>query len=63
MINLNDFYTEKNEKGYDKVSWKSDYTTQETGNPELPVYRVIYVLPVDTKITEVKFTRKEKKSY
>lgn len=60
-INLNDIQTYKIENGYDKIRWKSDYTTQETGNPELPIYRVTYVLPIDTKITEVKFTRKEKK--
>lgn len=60
-IDLIDFRTEKSEKGYDNISWKTDYTTREVGNPELPVHRVTYVLPVDAKITEVNFTKKERK--
>lgn len=47
--------------GFDKINWKSDFQTKEVGNPELPIYRVTYVLPIDAKIEEVNFTRKEKK--
>lgn len=46
--------------GFDKLNWKSDYKTNEVGNPELPVYRVSYVLPVDAVITGVTFKRKRK---
>ena len=42
--------------GYDKINWKSDFRTKEVGNPDLPVYRVSYVLPVDVLVTGVRFT-------
>ena len=47
-------------KGFDRIDWKSDYTTREIGNPELPVYRVSYVLPIDAVVTGVSFKIKEK---
>ncbi len=46
--------------GFDKLNWKSGYTTREIGNPELPVYRVSYVLPIDAIVTGVNFKFKEK---
>ena len=41
------------QNGFDKISWKSDFRTQEVGNPELPIYRVSYVLPVNSIVTGV----------
>ena len=46
--------------GFDKLNWKSDYKTTEVGKPELPVYRVSYVLPVDAVVAEVTFKKKYK---
>ena len=40
--------------GFDNLNWKSDYKTKEIGKPELPVYRVSYVLPVDVLVTDGK---------
>jgi len=51
----------KDNNEYHQIQWKTDYKTQEPGNPELPVYRVTYVLPVNSKFKEVIFTNKEKK--
>jgi len=58
-INKQDFTSEK-VKAYDKIDWKSDYRTKDLGSPELPVYRVSYVLPVDAIVTGVTFKTKEK---
>lgn len=49
--------------GYDKISWKFVYLTQEIGNPELPVYRVSYVLPVDVLVTGVTFSAQTKQKH
>ncbi|OJV37667.1 MAG: hypothetical protein BGO29_12270 [Bacteroidales bacterium 36-12] len=41
---------------FDKISWKSSYhTTTEEGKPELPYYRVSYVLPLDAVVSGIKF--------
>ena len=48
------------QNGFDKISWKTEHTTQEIGKPELPVYRVSYVLPVDAVVTGVTFRNKNK---
>jgi hypothetical protein len=58
-INLADFESEKIQE-FDKVTWKSDFKTFEVGMPELPVYRVSYVLPINAKFTGVTFSLKEK---
>jgi len=49
--------------GYDRISWKSNFLTQEVGNPELPVYRVSYVFPVDAQVTGVSFTTQTKQKH
>ena len=49
--------------GYDKISWKSDFRTKEVGSPELPIYRVLYVLPVDMQVTGVSFTTQTKQKH
>jgi hypothetical protein len=49
--------------GYDKINWKSDFRTKEVGNPDLPVYRVSYVLPVDVLVTGVRFTTQTKQKH
>ncbi len=48
------------QNGFDKISWKTEHTTQEIGKPELPVYRVSYILPVDAVVTGVTFKNKNK---
>ena len=48
----------KNE--FDNLKWKSDYKTKEVGKPEIPVYRVSYVLPIDAVVTGVTFKKKNK---
>jgi len=58
-ISLADFESEKIQE-FDKVTWKSDFKTFEIGLPELPVYRVSYVLPINAKFTGVTFSLKEK---
>jgi len=40
---------------FDQINWKSDYSLSNVGEPELPVYRVSYVLPIDAKVTGVVF--------
>lgn len=64
-INLKDVsqVVKNNNEEYDNIIWKSDYTTQEVGNPELPVYRVTYVLPVDAKVSGVTIINKERTLY
>ena len=61
-ISKQDINTER-VNGYDKINWKSDYRTQEIGNPELPIYRVSYVLPVDVTVTDITFTTKTKQKH
>jgi len=58
-INLADFKSEKIRE-FDKITWKSDFKTFEEGQPELPVYKVTYVLPINAKFTGVTFSLKEK---
>jgi len=41
---------------FDRMNWKSDYFLSTVGEPELPVYRVSYVLPIDAKVTGVVFS-------
>ena len=48
------------QNGFDKISWKGKQTTQEIGKPELPFYRVSYVLPIDAVVTGVSFKNKSK---
>ncbi len=45
------------------ITPKSDYKTKEVGKPELPVYRVSYVLPVDAVVTGVTFKKKSKQKF
>lgn len=59
-IELKDIQFQKTANDDDNIEWKTNNATTEIGAPKLPVYEVTYVLPVDTKITEIKFTRKEK---
>lgn len=61
-ISKQDIRTEK-VNGYDKINWKSDFQTKEVGNPELPVYRVSYVLPIDVKVNDIIFTIKTKQKH
>jgi len=58
-IDKSEIHSEKT-NGFDKFEWKSDYKTLELGKPELPVYRVTYVLPVDAVVTGVTFKKKNK---
>jgi len=46
--------------GFDNLNWKSDNKTKEIGKPEMPIYKVSYVLPVDAVVTGVTFKRKSK---
>jgi hypothetical protein len=48
---------------FEQVIWQSDYKTDETGKPELPFYRVSYVLPIDAKLTGITFRSKEKQLF
>ena len=48
------------ERVYDRITWKSEYMTSEEGKPELPYYKVSYVLPVDAVVREVTFRNKTK---
>jgi len=48
------------ENEFDKLEWNSNYKTLELGKPEIPVYRVSYVLPVDAVVTGVTFKKKSK---
>jgi len=48
---------------FDQINWKSDYSLFTVGEPELPVYRVSYVLPIDAKVTGVTFQSKGKRLY
>ena len=61
-ISKQDINTEK-VNGYDKIGWKSDFRTKEVGSPELPIYRVSYVLPVDMQVTGVSFTTQTKQKH
>ena len=61
-ISKQDIRTEKL-NGYDKINWKSDFQTKEVGNPELPIYRVSYVLPIDVMVTDITFTTKIKQKH
>jgi hypothetical protein len=45
-ITNQDFRFEK-VNAYDRINRKSDYKTNDVGSPELPIYRVSYVLPID----------------
>ena len=45
---------------YDRIAWNSDYTTDEVGKPELPYYRVSYVLPVPNGIYLLRVKTKNK---
>ena len=55
-IRINE-YDVKTNRGqvYDRIAWNSAYTTTEEGKPELPYYRVSYVLPVDVVVEGVTF--------
>lgn len=58
-IELKDIQFQKTANDDDNIEWKTNNATTEIGSPKLPVYEVTYVLPVDAKVTEVKFTRKK----
>ncbi|GHU73631.1 hypothetical protein FACS189413_18200 [Bacteroidia bacterium] len=47
---------------FDKIAWESGYTTYEEGKPELPFYRVSYVLPINAVVSGVSFRVKEKQT-
>lgn len=49
--------------GYDKINLNSDFRTNEVGYPELPVFRVSYVLPVDVTVSDITFLTKTKQRY
>ena len=59
---MDDFKSEK-VREFNKIAWKTDYLTQEVGNPELPLYRATYVLPIDVLVTSVTFTTQTKKKH
>lgn len=61
-INLSKTKTEK-VNGYDRIISDIEYKTNEIGNPELPVYRVSYVLPLDAKVKGVGFRNKKKQKW
>ena len=61
-INEYDIKTSKTEV-YDRITWNSDYKAAEEGKPELPAYRVSYVLPIDAKLTGVTFQLQEKRLF
>jgi hypothetical protein len=58
-IDKSEIHSDKT-NGFDILNWKSHYKTIEIGKPELPVYRVSYVLPVDAVVTGVSFKNKSK---
>jgi len=58
-IDKSETYSDKT-NGFDNLNWKSDKKIEEIGKPELPVYRVSYVLPVDAVVTGVTFKNKSK---
>ncbi len=60
-IELKDIQFQKTANNNDNIEWETNNTTTEIGSPKLPVYEVTYVLPVDAKVTEIKFTHKERK--
>lgn len=61
IIELTDIQFQKTGDDNDNINWKTNNVTTETGAPKLPVYEVTYVLPVDAKVSDIKFTRKERK--
>lgn len=58
-LNLVDLKSVKIQE-FDQINWQSDYKISEEGKPELPVYRVSYVLPINAKVTGVTFQSQEK---
>ena len=48
---------------FDRIHWLTDYRISEEGNPELPIYRVSYVIPIDAKVTGVTFQSQEKRLF
>ena len=48
-INEREIKTSK-EQVYDRINRISGYMTDEEGKPELPFYRVSYVLPIEAKV-------------
>jgi len=59
-IHLMDIKTTKAQE-FDQINWKSNCTLSEEGEPELPAYKVSYVLPIDAKLIEVTFQSQEKR--
>ena len=59
-IQLTDIQLRKAQE-FDQINWKSDYYLSKEGEPELPFYRVSYVLPFDAKVTGVTFQSQEKR--
>jgi hypothetical protein len=53
-ISGQDLKTNK-EQVYDRISWQSDYMTNEEGKPELPYYKVSYVVPIDAVVEGITF--------
>lgn len=62
LVNKTEMVSEK-QSGFDKISWKGEYTTQEISKPQLPVYQVSYVLPIDVLVTGVTFTTQAKQKH
>ena len=62
QINKSDIQSYK-ENEFDKIKSKTDYFTREVGSPELPIYRVSYVLPVDVQVTGVTFATQTKQKH
>jgi len=61
-IHLTDIKTTKAQE-FDQINWKSNYTLSKEGEPDLPAYRVSYVLPVDAKLTGITFQSHEKQLF
>jgi len=61
-IQLMDIQLTKTQE-FERINWQSAYTTSEEGKPELPVYRVSYVLPIDAKVTGVTFQSQKKQLF
>ncbi|GHT39337.1 hypothetical protein FACS189437_02410 [Bacteroidia bacterium] len=58
-MSKSDFKSSKIQE-FDRIEWVSDYTTQEVSKPEMPVYRVSYVLPIDAVVSGITFQVQEK---
>lgn len=60
-VDISDIQFTRTDSDEEKIEWKTNCFTSKIGYPELPVYEVTYVLPVEAKVTDVKFINKERK--